>query len=271
MIKKNMKKGRKNLLDKRSVMFGVVLAFALILISGFISNGLIVSSQEDSNSTVTDTTVSKTTEDAVKEIVQKQREIQEDKIESVSKVDLNKLPEEIKIDKIEENNLAVYEVNYNNDVNEQKKVFVLTYTADTVDEVKDVVYNNVNYLTFTDHTSSGIGRYLLIDGVRSSEELGYVMLDKGSITGLSTNLEIVNSSSGAIEIIVYRNGNEVGLKNIIDASQVGVAKDFDLQSYGIVNFDAGDVISVKTIQVGDNSAVWKNVVTSVKITTEVKK
>ena len=67
----------------------------------------------------------------------------------------------------------------------------------------------------------------------------------GSITGISTNLEITEFSyNEKVEIIIYKNGEKVGFRNFLKVDSSGVKIDYDTQSKGIVNFKAGDVISV---------------------------
>ena len=46
------------------------------------------------------------------------------------------------------------------------------------------------------------------NGVEGSLEKGYVMIRDGSITGLSTNLEVL-SGEGSVEIMVYVNGQPI--------------------------------------------------------------
>lgn len=100
-------------------------------------------------------------------------------------------------------------------------------------------------------------------GVKGSSENGYVMMRKGSITGISTNLEVVKKGYSNIEVLIYKNGKEVGFRNLINP-QVGIDRDYSLQSEGIVNFNAGDVISTYLVN-KDN--IIKNVNTLIEITT----
>ncbi len=102
-------------------------------------------------------------------------------------------------------------------------------------------------------------------GVKGSLEKGYVMVRDGSITAVSTNLEVLQNSAGSLEIIVYRNGKPIGFGNTFSTDTLGVKKDYDVQSKGIVTFQAGDVISVYIRAEG--IVVWSDVVTIVEITT----
>jgi len=235
----------------------VFVAFAVFMIAGLVGGVFAVEQLQD---------ISEDTIEFVKKFVKEKKEIVEADVIGIKKIDLENPPEGIIIEKVEDTNIALYEVNYNED-NQNKKVFVLTYGDQDISQQVD--YKNVQYLTFTDSLDSDEERFLMIESVRGSEELGYVMLDRGSITGLSSVLEITNSSVGEIELVIYKNGEDVGFRNSIDSSQAGVEKDFDLQSENVIEFEPGDVISVKASSTGD--AGWKNVITTLKIATEVKK
>jgi len=102
-------------------------------------------------------------------------------------------------------------------------------------------------------------------GVEGSLEKGYVMMRDGSITGLSTSLEVF-SGEGSVETIIYINGEPAGFRNTIVGDSVGVKKDYDTQSLGVVKFEKGDVISayVKT----EGNIVVKDVINLVEIFTE---
>ena len=94
------------------------------------------------------------------------------------------------------------------------------------------------------------------------------MMRKGSITGISTNLESIEGS-GIIYITLYINGEEVGFRNsfIVEGTDSGkVMNDYDVQSVGTVNYEQGDVISMYVESEGD--ILWKDVITRVEITEE---
>jgi hypothetical protein len=86
----------------------------------------------------------------------------------------------------------------------------------------------------------------------------------GSVTGLSTNLEVLNGE-GSIEVMIYVNGQPIGFRNTIYADSSGVKTDYDTQSFGVVNFKKGDVISayVKT----DGDIAFKDVINLIEIST----
>ena len=90
------------------------------------------------------------------------------------------------------------------------------------------------------------------------------MVREGSITGISTSLEITKSSDENLEVVIYKNGKQVGFGNIVAGSE-GMKKDHDVQSRDIVSFNAGDVISV---YVQSNGIIFKDAITSVEISTK---
>jgi len=109
-------------------------------------------------------------------------------------------------------------------------------------------------------------RWILKDSNRSWNKFRKrVCYDEGgSITGISTNLEIVRGE-GEIEVVIYRNGEAVEFGNSFVGDSEGVKKDYDIQPEGTVKFEAGDVISV-TVEAND-SVVWKDVITMAEIVT----
>ncbi len=100
------------------------------------------------------------------------------------------------------------------------------------------------------------------------------MMREGSITGLSTSLEVVEGApkegvpssegKGEIEILIYKNGERVGFENMLNGD-LGVKKDYDVQSNGVVTFEPGDVISVYAN--AEDGLIWKDVITIIEITT----
>lgn len=102
-------------------------------------------------------------------------------------------------------------------------------------------------------------------GAKTSKDSGTVMFREGSITGISTSLND-NSDAGEIEIRIYKNGEQVGLRNSFEGISSGIKKDIDRQSKGLVKFDRGDHISVQLVTSGSNS--WSNVNTNLEITTQ---
>ncbi|MEA3329300.1 MAG: hypothetical protein U9Q06_00995 [Nanoarchaeota archaeon] len=183
--------------------------------------------------------------------------IQEDEIEGVKKIDKSNLPEEVEIKEINENNVGIYEVNYTQQ-NQSKKIYVVTYSTEEFKEKSEV--KNVQSLNFGFARSSNLSGYLdSVNGV-STENSGYVMMRPGSITGISTSLEL--SGDGEVEIKIYKNGEDTGFSNLISSEDKGF--DYDLQSEEVINYNAGDRIAVYVELRGD--MIWSNVITLVEIT-----
>jgi len=188
-------------------------------------------------------------------------------VHGVEEVDLENPPEEIDIEKIKDTEIAIYEVNYSSSNEEtqqieDKKVFVVS--ASGLQQAVPVAVS-INYLQFGSSAEMvEVGWLETATGVMSSEEAGYVMMRPGSITGLSTNLEVLTADDAPIKITVYKNGQDTGLTNYVDAISAGVQIDYDLESEEIDDFVPGDIISVKVETNGN--AKWTNVITMVEIT-----
>ena len=197
-----------------------------------------------------------------------ERGIEASDIENIQQVDFNALPKEVNIENVGDHNLAIYEVDYNNETQGQEKVYVVAYSVEQLNAQGDLIIaqDKRNFLAFGhDGTMSASGFLETATGVETNLEKGYVMVRDGSITAISTNLEIFQNNTGNVEIIVYRNGEQVSFGNMLDAGTQGVKKDYDVQSKGTVTFQAGDVISVYSK--GEGDIVWKDVITIVEITT----
>ena len=181
-------------------------------------------------------------------------------IGEIKEVDQNNLPKEIDIEKIDKNNVGIYEVNYSKN-NQSQKVFVVTYTTHEFEPEKKIETNNIQYLNFGISGISNADSYLnSAVGVVTGSDNGYVMLRSGSVTGVSTSLDL--SGEGSAEIKVYKNGQDTGFSNLI-LSDDNSKKDFDLQSENIVIFDAGDIISVYVKTKGN--VQWGDAITLVEI------
>ena len=190
-----------------------------------------------------------------------------DDISGIRQVDFNALPKEVNIENVGDTNLAIYEVNYSEN-NQDKKVYVITYSVEKLRSQGDLIVAQ-DKRNFLDFGFSGImsetGFLETSTGVETSEAKGYVMVRDGSITAISTNLEVIQSNAGQIEIIVLKNGEPISFGNTISTDSLGVKKDYDVQAREIVNFQAGDVISVVARETGD--VAWRDVITIVEITT----
>jgi len=188
-------------------------------------------------------------------------------IKTVGEVDFNDLPKEVNIENVGDNNLAIYEVNYSQG-NQDKKLYVVTYSVDKLKSQGDLIvaHDNRQFLDFGYPGVMKTSGFLdTSTGVETSGAKGYVMTRDGSITGVSTNLEIVQANSGKIDIIILKDGTPISFGNTFDSDALGIKKDYDVQSKDIVNFNAGDVISV--LVKSDGNVAWRDVITEVEITT----
>ncbi len=204
----------------------VILGIAVILLA----SGVYASSTLDTS-----------VESFVKDVVE-DNGVTEDNIESVTQVDFENLPDEIKIENIDDTNLAMYEVKQKDN---EKPVYVITVSDS---KFKKTVKDIANKMLLNFGYSGEFGESLFLEtatGVQGSSEKGYVMMRSGSITGLSTNLEVLEvTEPGTVEIIIYKNQEQVGFRNTIAVEDVGVKKDYDVVSTDTITFEAGDVISM---------------------------
>ena len=188
-------------------------------------------------------------------------------VTGISQVDFNALPKEVNIKNVGDTNLAIYEVNYSQG-NQDKKVYVVAYSVDQLKAQGDLIVAS-DKRNFLDFGHSGVmsasGFLETATGVETSTAKGYVMPRDGSITAISTNLETIQANAGQVDIIILKNGQPINFGNTISADSLGVQKDYDVEAKEIVNFRAGDVISVITQKTGDVS--WRDVITMVEITT----
>ena len=236
-------KSIKEKMKKASMLLGVGIVLLMI-------TGVLAQTEE----------LSDNIQNFVKNLV-KEKGIEESSIKSISKVDFNNLPEEINIENIDQTNLGVYEVDYG----EEKPVFVITVSEEYLKE-KAPIYYTRSLLHFGSEEKTDISGFLkTAAGVESDLDRGYVMIRDGSITGISTSLRISDeSSSGQIEIIVYKNGEAIGFGNTMEIDSPESQKDYDIQSENTVNFEAGDTISVYVK--ASEGIVWEKVITMVEIT-----
>jgi len=203
----------------------------------------------------------------VEEFVLK-KNINPERINNVSKIDFDSLPKEVNIENVNDANLAIYQISYN-ETEEEKNVYVITYSVEQLRAQGDLIiaHDKRSFLNFGFEGESAESLFLdTATGVSTSEEVGYVMMREGSLTGLSTNLEIIRAVKDAeIEVIIMKNGEPIGFGNTIDASTTGVKVDHDVQSKGTNTFVQGDVISIYLN--APNGVSWKNIITIVEITT----
>jgi len=198
------------------------------------------------------------------------RGIQPESIKNIRQVDFNALPKEVNIENIQDSNLAIYQVDYAEN-NQDKKVFVVAYSVEQLRTQGDLIVAS-DRRNFLDFGFSGVMRdsgFLETGaGVETSAAKGYVMPRDGSITAISTNLDVIQAipgQAGQIEIIILKNGQPISFGNTLSAETIGVKKDYDVQAKGTVNFIAGDIISA--VAQGTGSISWQDVITIIEITT----
>jgi len=245
----------------------LVLVFAVLLIGIFAAAEEISVSPEVSaavdNAAGTD--VGPEVTGFIEDFVEK-RGIDPNNIENIQSVDFDALPKEVNIENVGDHNLGVYEVDYSNEKQQPEKIYVVAYSVEKLAAQGDIIVaqDKRNFLTFGHGGEMSSGFLETATGVTTSLEKGYVMPRDGSITAVSTNLEVLEGL-GNVEIIVYKNGEQVSFGNTLDAGVSGIKKDYDVQSKNTVQFNAGDIISVYAKAEGD--VVWKDVITIVEITT----
>jgi len=254
------------------LILGVVLLFLVIV-------GLIVSAQLDNGTTTDDKAVQERVEEVSSEEVSTQiyeyisnfvqkKGVLPSEISFVKKVDFDSLPKSVNIENVGEHNLAIYEVSYEEN-NQEDQLYVITYSVEELKEQGDLIVAQ-NKRQFLNYGFSGTmdksGFLKTATEVETSLEKGYVMVRDGSITAVSTNLEVLESNPGEIEIIVYKNGKPIGFGNIFSTASPGIKKDYNIQSKDIVKFKAGDVISVY-LKANGADVSWGDVITMVEITT----
>ena len=201
--------------------------------------------------------------DYVEEFVEKSG-IKAEAINEVSEINFDDLPKEVNIENVDDTNLAIYQIDYDEGT-EEKKVFVVTYSVEKLRAQGDLIiaHDKRQFLQFGFDGEMTKGFLETATGVEGSLEKGYVMMRPGSITAMSTNLEVVEGN-GQIEIIIYKNGEQIGFGNSL-SGDLGIKKDYDVQSNGVVTFEPGDVISVYAD--APEGFVWKDVITMIEITT----
>lgn len=217
---------------KKSILF-VIMTILLI--------GATVFAQESTDSDF---------ENFVRDVV-KIKGVSEEKIKDIKKVNFSDLPNEVKLKNIDDNNLALYEIN----IDSEKPIYVITASKELFEKTTvtyDYDYAQRSFLSFGRSLSTSNTVSLeTSSGVKS----GYVMTRSGSITGLSTVFNIIERSDNLpIEIIIMRNSEEIGFRNAFNLRETGVYSDYDLISSNTIDFEEGDIISV-IINIPDGTKV----------------
>jgi len=208
------------------------------------------------------TTTEKSVDELVNEVISA-KGIDKAAVEGVKEVDFNDLPEEVNLENIDDHNLALYAVNV---TGEDKPVYVITASQTlfekTVQKFAQRMMLNFGFsgeLTQSSFLKTATGVITMLDK-------GYVMTRDGSITGLSTNLEIVERGDDEpIEVLVYKNSELVGFRNTFNSKIIGIVNDYDTISGETLRFEKGDVIALKVI-VPQNTRI-KDVTTLLEIET----
>ncbi len=176
--------------------------------------------------------------------------ISEGSIKGVEQVDMNNLPQEINIKNIDNNSLAMYKIDVqdSNSTNQTRPIYIITASENAF---KKEIQNFANkmLLNFGMPGSVQNSSFLLSGaGVQGSYEKGYVMIRDGSVTGLSTSLDVLNpTQNGIAEVILYKNGQAVGFRNTLELDKAGPKVDYDSMNENTINFEKGDVLSAKVL------------------------
>jgi hypothetical protein len=252
----------------RTKLFVIVgISLAILLISGLIAaadNSRISSEVEQVVEDKKDKEISQDIQEYVEEFVEK-KEIASEDINNITQINFEDLPKEVAIENVDDTNLAIYQINYNKTSKIQDNLFVITYSVEKLESQGDLIVSQDKreFLNFGFNEESSESEFLRsATEVETSLEKGYVMMRSGSITGISTNLEIL-SGEGNIEIVIYKNGEPIQFGNTFVVSTSGIEKDYDVQSKDTVVFEAGDIISAY-VKVSDG-VLWKDATTLVEI------
>lgn len=209
----------------------------------------------------TSSNIEEEVEEFVKSFVGDTSLIDEEDIRDIRQINQSELPDNIDIKDIDENSIGIFEVDYI-EGNSTKSIFVVTYATSDFKKKEIAITKNIQSLYFGFSGVSNEDSFLESStGVLLNENKGYVMLRSGSVTGISTSLDL--SGNGKIFINVYKNGLNTGFHNLI-SSEDNEKIDYDLQSDNIITYNAGDILSVR-IEVSGN-VEWGGVVTIMETT-----
>lgn len=205
--------------------------------------------------------VTQDVEDLVKDVAET-KGVDKENVEEVREVDFEDLPDEVKLENIDETNLALYEVNV---TGEEKPVYIITASETKFKKIISK-FTRKMFLNFGFNSEINESTYLKSAvGVLGNLEKGYVMMREGSVSGISTNLEVV-SGEGEIEILIYKNKELVGFRNSFKVTSPQVYSDYDTVSEDILMFYPGDVISLYVEVEGD--LVVKDINTLLEVATD---
>ena len=208
---------------KKGIFVFVILA-VLLLGASVLAETIILS--EDIEGMVKDVAISKG--------------IEREDIKGINQVDFTNLPDNIKLENIDQNNLALYEIKVGI---EERPVYIITASESKLKRVA-MKFANKMMLNFGHSGEISQSSYLMSStGVLGDLDKGYVMMRKGSITGMSTNLEIIEGK-GIIEVSIYKNGELMGFRNYFYVEDSEIKSDYRTISEGVLNFYPGDILSV---------------------------
>ena len=172
-------------------------------------------------------------------------------VKEVKEVNFSELPEEISLQNIDDTNLAIYKV----DMGEEKPLYAIT-ASETKSKKVIQNFSNKTILNSSNKMMLNFGfaeeiyesSYLKsATGVLGDNGKGYVMMRNGSITGMSTNLEVIEGK-GEIEIIINKGNDIVEFRNAFNVQNPGIITDYDTLSEEILNFQPGDIIQGPMVQ-----------------------
>lgn len=196
--------------------------------------------------------------------VAKIKGVEDENVRGIRELDINDLPEAVSLENIDYNNLAVYEIQVEN---EDAPVYVVTASSKFFKETARVFAQKM-LLNFGLSGEVSEDTFMKASGeVTTSINKGYVMPRSGSVTAISTNLEVVSGEGfEPVEVVIYKDSEEVGFRNSFNLKEPSVYSDYDTISSDTLKFDKGDVISVE-VRVPEGTSV-KDVITLLEIETQ---
>ena len=205
----------------KKLFLGIAL-FLLVIIIGVFAISAEAGGSSSQNTGNTSLSLGPQVSGFIQNFVSK-RGINSQDIQGVGQVDFNSLPKEVNIKNVGSNNLAIYQVNYSQN-NKTKQVYVVAYSLEQLKSQGDLIVaqDNRNFLNFGYPGVMNQPGFLdTATGVETSDSKGYVMVRDGSLTGISTNLEVVQANSGGqINIVILKNGQPINFGNTFNADTV---------------------------------------------------
>lgn len=169
--------------------------------------------------------------------------VNSDSVQGIRELNINDLPESVNLENIDSANLAVYEIQVEN---EERPVYVITASSKFFKETARIFAQKM-LLNFGINGEISDDTFMRTSGeIETSLTKGYVMARDGSVTAISTNLEVISGSGfEPIEVVIFKDGEEVGFRNSFNLKDPSVYNDYDVISSGTLKFEKGDVISVE--------------------------